>query len=105
LLELLLVESDVVVLGDILEWLQQVILQVLLSLLLLDHDSPLEVEIVNFLEDVEERWVSASINANLLELVAEVILDRLLLKAVSLQNDVVLPLQDEAVDDKVLFFE
>ena len=103
MLELLLVESDVVVLGDILEWLQQVILQVLLSLLLLDHDSPLEVEIVDFLEDVEERWVSASINANLLELVAEVILDRLLLKAVSLQNDVVLPLQDEAVDDKVLF--
>lgn len=103
MLELLLVERDVVVLGDILEWLQQVILQVLLSLLLLDHDSPLEVEIVDFLEDVEERWVSASINANLLELVAEVILDRLLLKAVSLQNDVVLPLQDEAVDDKVLF--
>ena len=103
MLELLLVESDVVVLGDILEWLQQVILQVLLSLLLLDHDSPLEVEIVDFLEDVEKRWVSASINANLLELVAEVILDRLLLKAVSLQNDVVLPLQDEAVDDKVLF--
>ena len=103
MLELLLVESDVVVLGDILEWLQQVILQVLLSLLLLDHDSPLEVEIVDFLEDVEKRWVSASINANLLELVAEVILDGLLLKAVSLQNDVVLPLQDEAVDDKVLF--
>ena len=103
MLELLLVESDVVVLGDILEWLQQVILQVLLSLLLLNHDSPLEVEIVDFLEDVEERWISASINANLLELVAEVILDRLLLKAVSLQNDVVLPLQDEAVDDKVLF--
>ena len=77
----------------------------LLTLLLFNDNSSLEVEIVLLLQDVEERWICATIDANLLELIPEMILDRLLLKAVPLKDDVVLAFEHEAVDDEVLFFE
>ena len=105
LLELLLVEGDVVILGDVLQRLQQIVLQMLLALFLFNDDSSLEVEIVLLLQNVEERWICATVDANLLELIPEMILDRLLLKAVPLKDDVVLAFEHEAVDDEVLFFE
>ena len=74
----------------------------LLSLLLLDNDCALHVQVILFLQDVIKWWVSATVDTNLLELVAKVILDGLFFEAVALQNDVILSFQDEAVDDKVL---
>ena len=74
----------------------------LLSLLLLDNNRALHIQVILFLQDVIKWWVSATIDANLLELVAEVILDGLLFEAVALENDVILSFQDKAVDDKVL---
>ena len=56
----------------------------LLPLLLLYDDCPLEVKVVGFFKDIKEGRVSPSINANLLELVPEVILDGLLLEAAAL---------------------
>ena len=105
LLKLLFVERDVVVLSDVLERLQEVIFQMLFTLLLLNHDRPLEIQVVLFFKHVEERWVRASINAYLLELVAEMVLDRLLFELLTLNDDVVLALEHEAVDDEVLLFE
>ena len=77
----------------------------LFTLFLLDHDRPLEIKVVLFFQHVEERWVRASINAYLLELVAEMVLDRLLFELLTLNDDVVLALEHEAVDDEVLFLE
>ena len=105
LLELLFVEGDVVVLSDVLERLEQVVLQVLLTLLLFNDDRALKVQIVLFLQDVKERWIGATINTNLLELVPEMILDWLLLEAVPLEDDVVLTFEYEAVDDEVFLLK
>ena len=105
LLELLLVEGDVVVAGYVLKWLQEVVFEMLLALLLLYDDRALEVKVVLFFQNIEERWVSASINTDFLELVPEVVLDRLLLEVVPLEDDVVLTFENEAVDDEVLFLE
>ena len=77
----------------------------LLTLLLLNHDCPLEVKIIFLLKHIEEWRVRASINANLLELVPEVVLDRLLLEAVSFHDDIVLTFEDKAIDNEVLFLE
>ena len=46
-----------------------------LALLLLHDKHSFEVEVILLLKDVEERRVSSAIDAYLLELVAEVILD------------------------------
>lgn len=102
LLELLLVKGDVIVPRNVLERPKQVIFHVLFSLLLLDNNCALNVQVILFLQDVIKWWVSATIDANLLELVAEVILDGLLFEAIALENDVILSFQDKAVDDKVL---
>lgn len=102
LLELLFVEGDVVVACNVLQRGQQVVLYVLLPLLLLHDDGSLEVQVIGLLKDIEQGWVRASVNADFLELVSEMVLDRLLLKAAALQNDVVLAFEDEAVDDEVL---
>ena len=74
-------------------------------LLLFDNDGPFEVEVVFLFENVEEGRISAAIDADLLELVAEVVLDGLLLELVPLNDDVVFSLKHEAVDDKILFFK
>ena len=105
LLELLLIERDIVVACYVLERSQKVVLDVLLPLLLLDNDRPFEVQVVGFFKDVEKWRVRPTINANLLELVPEVILDRLLFEAAALENDVVFALQHKAVDNEVLTFE
>ena len=74
----------------------------LFALLLFDHDRALEIQVILFFEYVEQRWVSTSIDSNLLELVSEVVLDGLFFKTASLQDDVVLALEYKTVDDKVL---
>jgi hypothetical protein len=78
---------------------------VFFPLLLLDNDGPFEVEVVFLFENVEEGRVSAAIDADLLELVAEVVLDGLLLELIPLNDDVVFSLKHEAVYDKILFFK
>ena len=103
--ELLFVERDVVIAGDVLKRLEKIVLEVFFPLLLLNDDSPFKIEVVFLFEDVVKGRVSASIDANLLELVAEVILDGLLLELVPLDDDVVLPFKHEAVDDEVLFLQ
>ncbi len=105
LLELLLVECDIVVSCDVLQRLKQVILNMFLALFLLNNDRSLEVQIVYFLEDVEQGWVGASINTDFLEFVPEMILDRLLLELASFQDDVVLPLEHKAVHNEILTLE
>lgn len=105
LLELLLVERDVVVSCNILQWLQKVAFNVLFALLLFYHNCALEIQVILFFEYVKQRWVSTSIDSNLLELVSEVILDGLFFKTASLQDDVVLAFEYKAVDDKVLSLE
>lgn len=75
------------------------------TLLLLNDDCALEVEIVFLFKDIEERWIGASIDTNLLELVSKVVLDWLLLEIVSLQYDVVLAFKHEAIYDEVLLLE
>ena len=92
LLELLFVERDVVVAGDVLQGLQQVVLQVLLPLFLLNDNRSLEVQVVLLFQNVEKGRVRATIDSDLLKLVPEVVLDRLLLEAVSLEDDIVLAL-------------
>ena len=76
-----------------------------LALFLLHDKHTLEVQVVLLLQDVEKWRVRATINADLLELVAEVILDGLLLKLVSFVQDIVFAFKDEAVDDEVFFLE
>ena len=74
----------------------------LFALLLFDHDRALEIQVILFFEYVEQRWVSTSIDSNLLELVSEVVLDWLFFKTASFQDDVVLALEYKAVDDEIL---
>ena len=76
-----------------------------LALFLLHDEHPLEVEVVLLLQHVEERRISATIDAYLLELVAEVILDGLLRELVFFVQDVIFAFKDEAVDDEVFFLE
>ena len=105
LLELLLVERNVVVLCNVLQGLKQIVFQVFLPLLLLNHDCPLKIQIIFFLKHVKKWRVSASINANLLELVPEVVLDWLLFEAVSLHDHVVLTFEDKTIDNEVFFLK
>jgi len=89
LLELLLVERDVVVLCNVLQGLEQIVFHVLFALLLLDDNSPFEVEIVFLLEDVKKRGVGAPVDSYFLKFVAEVVFDGLLFEGVSCEDDVV----------------
>ena len=72
------------------------------ALLLFDHDRALEIQVVLFFKDVEQGWVGASVDSNLLELVSEVVLDGLFFETASLQDDVVFALEYKAVNNKVL---
>jgi hypothetical protein len=83
LLELLFVKRDVVVLCDVLQRSEQVVAHMLFALFLFHHDCPLEIQVVFFLQDIKQRRVRATINTNFLELVPEMIFNRLLLKSVS----------------------
>ena len=75
------------------------------SLFLLHDEHPLEVEIVFFLQDVEERRISPAVNSYLLELIAEVILDGLLDELVPFVQNVIFAFEDKAVDDEVFLLE
>ena len=103
--KLLLVERDIVVFSNILKWCEQIILHVLLSLFLLDDNCSFDVQIVLFFQDVVKRRICSTINSDLLELVPEMILDRLFLEVVPFQDYVVLPFKDEAIDNEVLLFQ
>lgn len=105
LLILLLVESDVVVFGDILQRAQQIIPHVLLSLLLLHDDRSFDVQVIFFLQNVVEGRISTPIDANLLKLVPEVVLNRLLLESFTLDDHIILAFQHEAVQNEVLLLE
>lgn len=73
------------------------------SLLLLHNDGPLNVQVVVLVfQDLKKGGVLAAIDTDLLELVPEVLFDRQLFEGRPLQDDVVLSLEDEAVDHKVL---
>ena len=82
MLELLFVECDVVVLCNVLKGIKKIILHVFLTLLLLDDDCSLEVQVIFFFEDVEKRWIGTSIDSNLLELVPEMVFNCLLFESV-----------------------
>ena len=71
LLVLSLVECDVVVAADVLQWFQQVFFQEFAALLLLCYDRPLEVQVVWFFQDVEQGGVSSAVNPDFLEFVPE----------------------------------
>ena len=77
----------------------------LFPLLLLDYDRPLDIQIVFLLQNVKKGRVSSAINSDLLELVAEVILDGLLRELVFFVQDVIFAFKDETVDDEVFFLE
>lgn len=77
----------------------------LLALLLLHQNRPFKVQIVLFFKDFKECRVGATIDANLLELVPEVVLDRLLLECVASHDDVILALEHEAVQDEILLVQ
>lgn len=102
LLELGIVECDVVVLDDVIYWSQQVSLEHLLPVLMLNNQCPslsyqlvwsilslilsfpfcpslCLVEVIFLAQDFPKSWILGPINADLLELVAEVVLERLLL--------------------------
>ncbi len=89
LLELLLVERNIVVLCNILQGLEQIVFHMLFALLLLDDNSPFEVEIIFLLEDVKKRGVGTPVDSDFLEFVAEVVFDGLLFEGVSCDNHVV----------------
>jgi hypothetical protein len=92
LLKLLLIECNIVILRYVLQGLQQIVFHVFFALLLFDDDRALEVQVVFFLEDIEKRRVGAAIDADLLEFVAEVVLNWLFAEGVSCHNNVVLAL-------------
>ena len=77
----------------------------LFSLLLLNDDCSLKVEIILLFKDIKERRVGTTVDTDLLELISEMILDGLLFEAVSLKNDVVLAFEDEAVDYEIFLLE
>ena len=77
----------------------------LFSLLLLDDDCSLKVEIILLFKDIKERRVGTTVDTDLLELISEMILDGLLFEAVSFKNDVVLAFEDEAVDYEIFLLE
>ena len=91
--------------SNILKWCEQIIFHVLLSLFLLDDNCSFDVQIVLFFQDVVKRRICSTINSDLLELVPEMILDRLFLEVVPFQDYVVLPFKDEAIDNEVLLFQ
>ena len=61
----------------------------LLPLLLLDYDCPFDIQVIFFLKDIIQRWVCSSINADLLKFIPEMILDWLLLKSGSINDDII----------------
>ena len=73
-----------------------------LTLLLLNYNRSFKVQVVFLLKDVEKGWVSASIDTDFLEFVPKMVLDRLLLKLASLQDDIVLAFKHKAVDYEIL---
>jgi hypothetical protein len=73
---LLLVEGDVVIPADLDDRVEELILLMLPSLLLLHNDGPLYIQVVVLvLQDLKEGGVLAAIDPDLLELVPEVLLD------------------------------
>ena len=73
----------------------------LFTLFLFDDDRSLVVHVVDLVKHVEKRWIVATIDADFLELVPEVILDWLLFKAVPFQDDIVFPLENETIEYEV----
>ena len=76
------------------------------ALLLLHNNGPLNVQVIVFVfQNFKERRVLSAIDTNLLEFVSEVLLDWQFLESGTLQDNVVLTLEDEAVDHEVLTLE
>ena len=74
---LLLVKGDVVIPADLNDRVEQLILLMLPSLLLLHNDGPFNVQVVVLvLQDLKEGGVLPTIDPDLLELVPEVLFDR-----------------------------
>lgn len=76
----------------------------LFPLFLFHDDCSFHVQVVFFFQYIVKGWISTSINADLLEFIPEVVLDRLLFKRVALHYDVVFSLEHEAVEYEVFFF-
>jgi len=103
---LLLVESNVVIPADLDNRVEQLILLMLPPLFLLHDDGPLDIQVIVFIfQDLKKGWVLPAINTDLLEFVSEVLLDRQFLEGRALQDNVVLTLEDEAVDNEVFALE
>lgn len=73
------------------------------ALLMFNDNRALDVQVIEFiLKDLKKRGVLSSVNAYTLKLVSEVLFDGQFLEGGALHDDVVLALEDEAVDDEVL---
>lgn len=105
LLKLLLIEGDVVILSNVANRREQVLLQVFLSLFLLHNHRPFQVEVVFFAQDIVQRRILASVNADFMKFVPKVIFDWLLLESLSFKYNIILSFEHYATKNVVFLLQ
>lgn len=97
MLELTLVESNIVVLNYVIYRCKQVSFEQLSPALVLDDERSLEVEVILLAQNVTEGRILGCIDADLVKLVPEMILERFFFVVFLLRDDVVLASERDAV--------
>jgi len=105
LLELRLVESNEVVLNNVIYRCKQVSFEQLFPVLVLDDERSLEVEVILLTQNFLEGRILATIDADLVKLVPEMILEGFFFGGLFFRDDVVLASERDAVQHIVLFVQ